>query len=202
MLRYEVLAVHDHPMHLVAKLVLQCVKDDLERAAPVVAGKVFHVLQQERGGTLGGDDTGHVKEQGALRLIAESGFTAETALLGHAGQTERLARETGEHHVTVRDVVRVHLCDVAGHGLREPVIRAIGARRELVPLAGEHGMTAGRREAAADAADAGEQVDGAEVRAVLVRGTVIQLLQRRHGYGLGLDLAGLPPLHGRGGQPQ
>ena len=167
-----------------------------------MAGEVLHVLQQERGGTFGGDDARHVEEQGALRFVTEPGLPAKAAFFRDAGEAERLAREAGEHHVTVRDVVGVHLRDVAGHGLGEPIVGAIGARGELVPLAGEHGMSAGRSETATDAADSGEQVDGVEVGAGFVRGAVVQFLQCGNVDGLALNLARLPALHGGRGQAE
>ena len=174
-------------MHLVAQLVPQGVEDDLERAAVVVGCQVLHVLKQERGGALRGDDACHIEEQGALRLVSESGRAAKAALLGDAGQAERLAGEAGEHDVAVGDVVGVRLRDVARHVLREAVVRTVRAGGELVPLGREHRMPARGGEATADAADAGEQVDGTEVRAVLARGAVVQLAQRRD--------VGLPALH-------
>ena len=200
MLRHEVLAIHDLPVDLVAELILQCVKDDLECATTVMRGEVLYVLQEERGRTLSGDDARHVEEQSALSLVTETGLPPKTALLGHTGQTERLARESGKHHVAVRDVIRVHLRDVSSHDLGEPVIGAIGTGGELVPLGREHGVTTGRREAAADATDSGEQVDGAEVRTGLVCGAVVQLLQRGNVGGLALNLARFPALHGGRGQ--
>lgn len=158
--------------------------------------------QAEAGGDAESDDAGHVEEQGALRLVAETRLTAETALLGNAGQTERLARESGENHVAVRDVVRIDLRDVSGHGLGKPVVCAVGAGGELVPLGQEYGMTAGRGEATANTADASEQVNGAEIRAGLVRGAVVQLLQCRNIGGLALNLARLPALHDGRGQAE
>lgn len=63
-------------------------------------------------------------------------------------------------------------------------------------------MAPGRGEAAADAADAREQVDGAEIRAGLVRGAEIQFAQRGNIGAAAFHLARLPALHRRGGYLQ
>ena len=63
-------------------------------------------------------------------------------------------------------------------------------------------MPASRSKTTTDAADAGKQVNGAEIGAVFMRGAEIQFTQRRNISRLALHLAQLPALHSRGGYMQ
>ncbi|MNZ88641.1 hypothetical protein D3C78_1075370 [compost metagenome] len=167
-LGHPVLRVDNPVVDVITQLVPQGFHDGLEGAALVVPLQVLHVLQQESSRAVVRDDTGHVEEQGALRLVLEAVGAAQRVLLGHAGNRERLAGEAGHQHVVLGDLAGLDLGDVAGHVVVAVEVRLIGHAGVLVPLAGEHTAATGALECFAHTTNAGEQVDEAEGRVCLV----------------------------------
>lgn len=166
--------------HIVAEIV-EGLHDDAEGFAAVVAFEVFNVLQHEDGRAAGIDDAGNVKKECALGIAGETVGAAEGVLLRHAGQGKGLAREAREQHVVpghnpadvrrrlgVADFAAVAEGNAANILVKLVRVRvavpvgAVGAHRVLVPFAGEHALAADGLEAAADPADAGEEIDKAK----------------------------------------
>lgn len=161
MLRYEVGAVDDAGVDVVAEIVERAL-DDVEGAALVVRHQIFDVFEQEGAWLFFLDDAADVKEQRALRLVGKSVGAAEGVLFGNAGNREGLAGKAAEQDIVVGDVGSIDFGNVAVGGVAAWKVLDVGLLRVGVPFAGEHALTAEFLKGHADAADAGEQVDEAE----------------------------------------
>jgi hypothetical protein len=119
--------------------------------------------------------------------------TAERVLLRHTGNGKRLAWETGQQHVVIRNILCAHLRDIAVDGVSVTVVFGVSLLRVGIPFAGEDTVSADGFKGRSDAADAGEKIDETEVRFALQRNFKRQqLLQCRHKIDRWLDFAEFP----------
>lgn len=104
------------------------------------------------------DNVRHIEEKGSLRFVLESGFTAKTVFFGHAGNRERLARESGAKHVEMRR--DIGFCFLFGDVAKRHVTKVghIGFLRILVPFRRENALASLSLHGQAEAANSGEQV--------------------------------------------
>lgn len=104
------------------------------------------------------DNVSHIEEKGSLRFVLESGFTAKTVFFGHAGNRERLARESGAKHVEMRR--DIGFCSLFGDVAKRHVTKVghIGFLRILVPFRRENALASLSLHGQAEAAHSGEQV--------------------------------------------
>jgi hypothetical protein len=85
---------------------------------------------------------------------------AETLALGDSGEREGLAGEAGGEDVVFGNGADAEFADVGVRGFTIPgLVSFLG---ELIPFAGEEALAAELFEGAAEAADAGEEVDEGE----------------------------------------
>ena len=102
------------------------------------------------------DNVSHIEEKGSLRFVLESGFTAKTVFFGHAGNRERLARESGAKHVEMRR--DIGFCSLFGDVAKRHVTKVghIGFLRILVPFRRENALASLSLHGQAEAAHSGE----------------------------------------------
>lgn len=158
-LRYEVGAVDDAIVDVVAEFVAQGAADDVEGAAFIVRDEVFDVFQQEGARALGLDDAGDVEKERALRFAGKAVGAAKRVFLGDAGNREGLAGKAGEQQVVIGNFGGVDLRNVAIDGVTAGEIFGIGLLRVAIPLAGEHATPAQPLECHSYTTDAGEEVN-------------------------------------------
>lgn len=123
--------------------------------------------------------------------VLEAVLAAEAVLLGDAREAEGLAGKAAAEDVELRDVGHLSTSPrpspqsgegvvwVAVRGLAE--VGGVGLPAELVPVAGEHALRARPLEGEAESADAAEEVDEAERRALLGLGVLVPSNARRSG---------------------
>lgn len=107
---------------------------------------------------------------------------------------KRLAGESGQKHVMLRDLVHLDLGDVALEHMSGPVmiIGTIGLLREPVPFRGEHAVTTNSVKPPPQPADSGEQVDEAEGGNGRTAGALRCSAQRLQGLRPRLDFSVFP----------
>lgn len=88
--------------NIVAKFIKRF-HDDAERISLIVALQIFYVLKNENGRLFGSDDPGDIKKKGPLGVAFKAVFSAQRVLFADTGNTERLAWETGEQNIMVRN---------------------------------------------------------------------------------------------------
>ncbi|MNS46041.1 hypothetical protein D3C72_785240 [compost metagenome] len=112
-LRQEVLAVDNlgivgtHILcirHVIAQLV-QGLHNNAEGFSAVVAFQVLDVFQHKNRRTTGVDNPHDIKKQRALRIAGKSVCPPKGILFRHASQRERLAREAGQQHIMLRNIL-------------------------------------------------------------------------------------------------
>jgi hypothetical protein len=141
--------------------------DHGKRASLVMRSEILDVFEHERRRALFVNDPGHVEKQSALGGVFEPMEAAEGILFAYPGDGKRLARETAQQNVMVRDFLGRERLDVTDERVGVfLVIREVGQVRffgVLVPLAGEDAAATMRLEALPDAADAGKEIDELEI---------------------------------------
>ena len=139
--------------------------------------EVPDILKHEGQGPARFEDPANIEEERSLRFARKPMCSPQSILLGYAGDRERLARESCDQNVVLRnsvanevgDVVVPHalgrgdLRDVACYRVRRLEVRRVGLHRILVVLRGEDTLAAGGLKAQSRPADTGEQIDEGEV---------------------------------------
>lgn len=119
--------------------------------------------------------------------------TAESVLLGHAGNGKRLAGKTAQQNVMVRNVLGINLGDVAIDFVRVSEIGRIGFLGVGVPLARKDALAAYLFKGQPDAANSGKEIDEPEVATAARRHAEIeQALQFSGDMRRGWNLAFFP----------
>lgn len=158
-LRYEVRAVYNAIVDVVAEVFGQGAADDIKGAAFVVRDEILDVLQQESARTFCLDDARHVEEQRALCFAGEAVFLAQRIFFRHSSNRKGLAGKPSQQHVVVGNVGGIYLGDVSGDGMSVAEIFGVGFLRVAVPFAGVYAAPADLLERIAQPADAREQID-------------------------------------------
>ena len=97
-----------------------------------------------------------------MRFASEAVRATESIFLGNSCYRKRLAGETRQQDVVIRDVRCVHLRNVPVDMVTAGIIVGIGFLRVTVPFASEHALTAQALEGHADATNAGKKIDEGE----------------------------------------
>ena len=193
-LRHKVPAINDFVENLITQIVAQGAMNHVEGSPFVMRLQVFYVLQHEGAGTLFGDDSCNVKEQGALGFVGKSVRPAKGIFLGHARDGKRLARESAQQYVVVGNVVFVNLGNVTVQRMAALKVLGIGFLSVGIPFAGKDTFAADGLESQPDTANSGKQVDEGEVAAALRwRAEVEQTLQLLGDMRGGRHFAFFPP---------
>ena len=83
MLRHKMSPVDYPGFDVVMQIFPQCLADDSERLAAIVADQILYVFQKESFRTLCGNNPRHVKEKSALRCAFESMRATKSVFLAH-----------------------------------------------------------------------------------------------------------------------
>lgn len=111
------------------------------------------------------EDVRDGEEEVALFLVREAVFAAEAVLLGDAREAEGLAGKAAAEDVELGNVLHLDLIYVARRLFAE--VGGVSLPAEPVPVAGEDAPRARPLEGDPEAANATEEVDEAERRALL-----------------------------------
>ncbi|SRR6266436_5030671 len=156
-LRNNRASVQNPILDLIVQVLLEGLQDGAERAAPVMAYQILHVLQDKRFRLLVAEDAGYLEEQCTLSPVLKAVGPAKTLFLGNSRDREGLARKSGNKDVMVRNFVRVYASDVA-----ERIFRKIGhvsLPGMSVPVGREYASAAGTLERQAHTSNSAKQVN-------------------------------------------
>ena len=134
--------------------------DDLPGVAAIVRFQVLDVFEEKHRRAFCFDDCREAEEEIALRFALKAMGHAEALALGNSGDGEGLAGEAGGEDVVFGNRGDVEFADVGMRRVTVPGL--VSFLREFVPFAGEEAFTSELFEGAAEAADAGEEVDEGE----------------------------------------
>ena len=164
MLRRKVLSVAHLVENAVAEL-FQRFPDHPEGFAAVMRAEILDIFQHKGRRPLRLDNSADVEKERALSLILKSGCTTQRLLLGNACNGKRLARESRYQHIVIGDGGGIDFCNIAFWQLAE--ILCIGLLTELIPFIGINAFSSRPGISNAHAADAGEEINEGECRAVV-----------------------------------
>src|SRR5690606_2332859 len=134
-LRNEVLRIDHMCVDIVSEVIAQCAHDNFKRSTLVVGFQVLNILEQESSRPFRFENPCDVEEQSPLRFAHEPVLEPQGVLFANAGDRERLARESREQHIVIRDFRRCDFCYVTSYFMIDMEVFLISLKAILVPLA-------------------------------------------------------------------